>query len=90
MHWDAGYLLTHFKKGRKQIMDHNHNAGYGGTSLLVSLAGTVFAFISLNGIDEILRGIAAVVSIAAGFMAIRYYYYVIKEKKESIKNKKSL
>lgn len=67
-------------------MDGNHYSMHGGTSFLVSLGGVIFLFISSHDIGDILKGIAAVVSIAAGVMAFRYYYYAIKEKKQNLKN----
>lgn len=64
-------------------MDGNQTM-YGGPSLSVSLGGVMFLFIG-HDIGDILKGIAAIVSIAAGIMALRYYHYATKEKKQNLK-----
>jgi hypothetical protein len=55
----------------------------GPASLIVSLASGLFCFIASTDISEVIRGIAGLVSIAAGVMAIRHYYYSTKKNKSS-------
>lgn len=63
-------------------MDNNHNVDHGHVSLAIAMITGVFAWISSHNVSEIFKTIAAVVSIGAGLMAIRYYYYAtIKAKK---------
>jgi hypothetical protein len=63
-------------------MDNNQNVEHGHVSLAVSLVGAVFAWINGHNVSETVKAMAGLVSIVAGVMAIRYYYYAtIKAKK---------
>jgi hypothetical protein len=63
-------------------MDNNNDLHNGHISMAVSIVTAALAWISSHDIGELVKGLAAVVSIGAGCMAIRYYYYAtIKAKK---------
>lgn len=61
-------------------MDNNNNVGHGHISFAVSLITGLFAWINNQSMSEALRFISLVVSIGAGVMAMRYYYYATKTK----------
>lgn len=64
------------------MADNNVNIGNGHISLLVSLLNTSLLYISWPALGEFVKIAAGIVSIFAGVMAIRYYYYAtIKQKK---------
>lgn len=62
-------------------MDHNHNGEHGHVALAVSLITGFFAWIGGQSMGEALKVISGVVSIGAGLMAIRYYYFATKKHK---------
>lgn len=66
-------------------MDHNNYHMYGGWSAMISIAGVVFNKIIGQGGPEFLKGMAAIISVLAGVMAIIYYCYAIKEKRQNLK-----
>lgn len=59
-------------------MDQNNNNN-GLLSLFVSIFTGFISWFNFNNVSEALRTISVCVSIAAGIMAIRYYYYSIKK-----------
>lgn len=59
--------------------NHNHITGHGHASLLISLISGVIAWVNLHTVPELLKTGSAFVSIFAGIMAIRYYYYATKK-----------
>ena len=63
-------------------MDNNYTA-YGGTSLSVSFVSVILLFI--GSVPDGVKVVAGIVSIIAGLMATRYYYYATKEKKQNLK-----
>lgn len=66
----------------QSTMDNNHNVENGHISALVSILSATFAWIASHDISEMIKGIAGMVAIVSGIMAIRYYYYAtIKAKK---------
>lgn len=64
------------------MSDNNHNLEHGHASLAVSILTGIMAWIGAHTISEIAKTGAAVISIAAGIMAIRYYYYATKKTKQ--------
>lgn len=62
-------------------MDHNHNGEHGHIALAVSLITGIFAWISSQNISEVIKVLSMLISIGAGCMAIRYYYYATKKQK---------
>lgn len=56
----------------------NHNLENGHISLGVCLIGQIFSRINMG---EALKELSIVISIIAGIMAIRYYYYATKKTK---------
>lgn len=54
---------------------------------IISVASGFVAFISIGDVQAIGGLIATVIATASGCMAIRYYYFAIKEKKHNLKNK---
>lgn len=67
-------------------MEHNHPTP---VSLLVSIISAIFAWISIQNAQVLLGFAASIVAIGSGGMAIRYYYYATKEKKQNIQNSKN-
>lgn len=66
-------------------MDNQDYAGQGHVYLAVTFILGFFGWIGDNfSMGEIFKGISMTVSIVAGIMAIRYYFFATK----SIKNKK--
>jgi len=57
-------------------MENNH-VGDGHAALAVSILMGIFARID---VAETLKTVSLVISITAGLMAIRYYYYSTKKK----------
>lgn len=66
-------------------MDTQQSLEYGNASLAVSVIMGVFAFISSQNVIDLVKGAAALISVIAGVMAIRYYHYATKEKKQALK-----
>lgn len=63
-------------------MDNNSNdVGHGHTSLVIAFITGTFAWIDGHTFSEAVKSIAAFVSMGAGCMAIRYYYYATKKQK---------
>ncbi len=67
-------------------MEHNHPTP---VSLLVSIISAIFAWISIQNAQVLLGFAASIDAIGSGGMAIRYYYYATKEKKQNIQNSKN-
>lgn len=65
-------------------MDNHHYAGHGHISLLVSILMGVFAWVGALDFSEVLKIAAGLVSVVAGIMAIRYYYYATKKIKNNV------
>jgi len=59
----------------------NHNADQGNISLLISIITGMLAWIGSYSLGEVFKGVSMAVSIIAGIMAIRYYYYATKKQK---------
>lgn len=62
-------------------MDNNHYGEHGHIALAVSFITGFFAWIGSHSLSEFAKGLSMVVSIGAGLMAIRYYYYATKKNK---------
>jgi len=63
-------------------MDNNSNVGYGHLSLMISVLSGIISWFGTIDVGEAIKGAAGIVSIGAGIMAMRYYYYAtIKAKK---------
>jgi glucan phosphoethanolaminetransferase (alkaline phosphatase superfamily) len=62
-------------------MDHNDYSGHGNVSLAVSLIAGMFAWIGSYSLPEVIKSLSMIVSIIAGIMAIRYYYYATKKQR---------
>lgn len=63
-------------------MDNDNNIGHGHASLSISVLCGIITWLNTINVSEAIKGVAGIVSIAAGIMAIRYYYYAtIKAKK---------
>lgn len=60
---------------------HNHYGESGHVSLAICVITGLFAWIGSHSLNEIIKGLSMVVSIGAGLMAIRYYYYATKKHK---------
>ena len=65
-----------------KAMEQNNDLQYGHISLLVSLLTGFFAWLGSLNAGEVLKGLSLIVSIGAGIMAIRYYYYATKKAKK--------
>lgn len=57
------------------------NSGLGNVFTLISCICSGFAIITWNGVLQALPAIASCVSIGAGLMAIRYYFFATKKQK---------
>lgn len=53
--------------------------------LVITILGTIYAWINIAAAKDVIGVVAGCFSIVAGFMAIRYYYFAIKEKKQNLK-----
>ena len=62
-------------------MGDNHNGEHGHAALVVSAITGLLGWINSAQIGELLKGFSMTVSIAAGIMAIRYYWYATKKQK---------
>ena len=62
-------------------MDNNDYSGHGNVSLAVSLIAGMFAWIGSYSLPEVIKSLSMIVSIIAGIMAIRYYYYATKKQR---------
>jgi hypothetical protein len=63
-------------------MDNNSNVEFGHLSLVVSILTGIISWIGTIDVSEFIKSTAGVVAIAAGIMAIRYYYFAtIKARK---------
>lgn len=62
-------------------MDHNNYGDQGNVYLAVSIIAGIFNWIGSYTLPEVFKGISMAVSIGAGIMAIRYYYYATKKQK---------
>lgn len=62
-------------------MDNNNYVGHGHASLAVAIIMGILARIDMQSVSDTLKDISVVVSIAAGIMAFRYYYYATKKHK---------
>lgn len=60
----------------------NHQVEYGHISLAVSILSGIIAWINTLEVAELIKNGAGVVSMLAGVMAIRYYYYATKKNKK--------
>lgn len=67
-------------------MEH-HNHFHGKIGLVIWLASSIIGWISSIRLEVMLRDVSLGVSIIAGIVTIRYYWYATKEKK-SISSKK--
>lgn len=59
----------------------NHQVEYGHISLAVSILSGIIAWINMLEAAELIKNGAGIISMAAGVMAIRYYYYATKKNK---------
>lgn len=62
-------------------MDNQHYADNGHASMVICLVTGFIAWIDTQSLSGFLKDISVVVSIAAGIMAIRYYYHATKKQK---------
>lgn len=67
-------------------MDNNHTHPLLGVLyLIVSIFGTIYAWVSIIALKDLIGIVAGFISTGAGIMAIRYYYFATKEKKKNLK-----
>lgn len=62
-------------------MDNNDYVGNGNAAMAVSLIFGFIAWVGTFNIGDVLKVTSMAVSIVAGIMAIRYYYYATKKQK---------
>ena len=62
-------------------MDHNYGE-HGHISLAIALISGMFAWIGSYTLPDVVKGLSMLVSIVAGIMAIRYYYYATKKQQK--------
>jgi TRAP-type C4-dicarboxylate transport system permease small subunit len=78
-------------------MDHQHNLLNPVSAMLILTLSFISAVISwvnlqtnlltvIGSVKEVIGYVAAIVSITAGCMAVRYYYYATKKIKKESKN----
>jgi membrane associated rhomboid family serine protease len=66
-----------------KAMEQYSFGGFGG--FLISFLSAILAWISIKDAQVIVAFCASVVAIISGVMAIRYYYFATKEKKQNLK-----
>ena len=69
-------------------MNTDSATAWAAFNTTLSMCSGFIAFISIGDVQAVGGLIATTVAIVSGCFAIRYYYYVTKEKKQNIKDAK--
>ncbi len=78
-------LITKLKQIELEHNHHHHSPEMAVVSMIISLSSGFIAFVSMGTIQTIVPLVASGIAIMSGVMAIRYYWYATKEKKQNMK-----